>query len=93
MAQFEIVKDDEQVVPLKTPAPDRAGLSMLALGLKTLSARAVAAVADLFTLATVGSAFWLSLSISTQPTTYQLVLAATYDVFVLAANWIVRRGK
>ena len=84
-ARFEVVSDDD------APAPKRdAGLLLLAL--KSLSARAVAAIADLFTLVTVGSAFWLSLSISAAPTTYQLVLAATYNAFILAANWIVRRG-
>ena len=93
MAKFEVVEDDDQVVPLKTPAPDRAGLSMLALGLKTLSARAVAAVADLFTLTTVGLTFWLAYTVKTDPTMYQLVLIATFCCFVLAANWIVRREK
>lgn len=83
---FEVIEDDE-------PAPPKrdAGAALLMLGLKTLSQRAVAAMADLFTLATVGSAFWLFFAIKDQPNVYQLVLAATYSVFVLAANWIVRR--
>lgn len=88
---FEIIDQTDEPAP---PKPrEAAGTAMLLLGLKTLSQRTLAAIADLFTLVTVGSAFWLSLSISATPTTYQLVLAATYDIFVLAANWIVRRGK
>ncbi len=85
---FEIVDQDE-------PAPPRqeAGTAMLLLGLKTLSQRTLAAVADLFTLTTVGSAFWLFFAIKDNPTTYQIVLAAIYAGFVLLANWIVRRGK
>jgi hypothetical protein len=87
---FEIVEDDEPA-PKARPA-DAAGTAMLLLGLKTLSQRALGAIADLFTLATVGSAFWLWMSIQ-NPTPYQLVQLAMYGVFVLAANWIVRRGK
>jgi hypothetical protein len=87
-AAFEIVEpDDEPAAPKRD-----AGATLLMLGLKTLSQRALAAVADLFTLATVGSAFWLFFAIKAEPNTYQLVLAATYACFVLAANWIVRRG-
>lgn len=87
---FEILDQPDETV---APRREATGSTMLLLALKTMSQRAVAAVADLFTLATVGSAFWLSLSISEAPNTYQLVLSASYDVFVLAANWIVRRGK
>src|SRR5262245_33304229 len=82
---FEVVPDDPP------PAPKR-DTALLLLGLKTISQRAVAAIADLFTLVTVGSAFWLFLAIKEAPTTFQLVLAAMYALFVLAANWIVRRG-
>jgi len=83
---FEVIEEDEEVV-----APPRRDTALLMLALKSLSARAVAAIADLFTLATVGSAFWLCLAIKDNPNVYQLVLAAMYAVFVLAANWIVRR--
>lgn len=72
-----------------TPKPTR-DVAMLKLGLTALSQRAVAAVADLFTLTTVSLVFWLYMSIA-QPDTYQLVRLGMFSVFVLAANWIVRR--
>ena len=85
---FEVVEDE----PEATPAPKSdAGMAMLLLGLKTLSQRTLAAIAALFTLITVGSCFWLFFAIKQNPDTFQFVLAATYALFVLAANWIVRR--
>jgi hypothetical protein len=86
-ATFEVVEDDEPLVA----APPKRDTALLVLALKTLSQRALAAMADLFTLATVGSAFWLFFAIKDAPNTFQLVLAATYALFILAANWIVRR--
>ena len=50
----------------------------------------IAAVADLFMLATVGSAFWLWWS-TPAPDIYQIVSLSIYAAFVLAANYIVRR--
>ena len=89
-AAFEVIEDDEPLAPPPAPKRDAA---LLLLGLKTLSQRTIAAIADLFTLVTVGSAFWLFFAVKDQPNTFQLVLAATYALFVLAANWIVRRGS
>lgn len=83
---FEVVSDEE---PASQPKHD-AGMAMLILGLKALSQRTLVAVSNLFTLATVASAFWLWMSIR-NPDPYQLVELAMYGVFVLAANWIVRR--
>lgn len=82
---FEVVGAVDEAPPKPT-----RDVAMLKLGLTALSQRAVAAVADLFTLVTVGSAFWLCMSIQ-NPNTYQLVEIGMYAVFVLAANWIVRR--
>ena len=80
---FEVIEDE--------PKRD-AGATLLLLGLKSLSQRAVAAIADLFTLVTVGLCFWLFYLIKDNPNVYQLVLAAMAVALVLAANWIVRRG-
>lgn len=82
---FEIVPDEDPA-----SAPDRVGAGMLLLGLKTLSQRAVAAIADLFTLATVGSVFWLWYA-SLEPSIHQLIGLGMYACFVLAINFIVRR--
>jgi len=86
---FEVVESDE------TPAAPRrdasAAANLLMLSLKALSQRAVAALADLFTLLTVASAFWVWCSVL-DPNTYQIVSHSIYGLFVLAANWIVRRN-
>ena len=77
---------DDQPLPQGTDL----GTQALILGLKALSQRFVAAIAKLFTLATVGSAFWLWWS-TPSPNIYQIVSLTIYALFVLAANWIVRR--
>lgn len=68
------------------------GATALALGLKALSQRALTAVADLFMLLTVGSAWWLWASIP-DPHPTQIVALGIYAAFVLAANIIVRRFR
>lgn len=83
-----------EVVPEETdrPAVPESGqaAAVLFLALKALSQRALAALADLFCLLTVGSGFvlWMSLP---DPNAYQLVSMGMYAAFVLAANVIVRR--
>lgn len=81
------VEDDP---PEQTPPKEDRGFSLLMMALKALSQRTVIALASLFTLITVGSAFWLFLA-TPDPTTFQLIKLAMYGVFVLAANFIVRR--
>lgn len=77
--------------PSSTPAPDNAlAITMLTIGLKALSQRALTAVSDLFTLITVGSAFWLWSTIP-EPNDRQIASLTIYAVFVLAANVIVRK--
>ncbi len=86
--KFEVVGEIPDPAP--EPAGSSLGTEMLVLGLKTLSQRAVAAIADLFMLTTVGSAFVLWY-LTPRPDTYQIVSLSIYGAFVLAANWIVRR--
>lgn len=95
--QFEpVVEPDEpsNVTPLPTPAKPRLGeglaTDLLVLALTALSKRFITALADLFTLATAGSAFWLWMSIP-DPNPYQIASLTIYAAFILAANWIVRR--
>jgi len=64
--------------------------SMIALGLKALSQRAIAATKDIFTLLSVATGFWLWNSIP-DPSPTQIVSLSLYAVFILAANVIVRR--
>ena len=84
---FEVVGGTET----EAPKPDNgAAVRMLTLALAALSQRALIAIADLFTLLTVGSAFWLWSSIPA-PNDRQIIALSIYACFVLAANWIVRR--
>lgn len=64
---------------------------VLMLALKALSQRALTALASLFTLLTVISAFWLALQVAVNPTIYQLIVLGLYLVFIGAINLIVRR--
>jgi hypothetical protein len=89
-----LADDDDPPRPFHTDVreeTERATAAMM-LALKALSQRAISAIKDVFTLASVGSAFWLFLSIH-EPNPYQLVELAMFSLFILAANWIVRRGK
>lgn len=70
---------------------ESAGTTMLLMGLKALSQRALIALSSLFTLITVASAFWLYMSRTTLDP-QQLILCGMYALFVLAANVIVRRA-
>lgn len=60
---------------------------MLFLALQALSARAVIALAALFAMVTVGSAFWLWLLALPQITVPQIVACTIYSGFILALNW------
>ena len=89
---FEVVVDND--APRAAPQADPNGVTvrLIQLALTALSQRALVAVADLFTLLTVGSAFWLWWSIPA-PNDRQIVALSIYALFVLAANWIVRTRK
>jgi len=63
---------------------------MLGMALAALSQRALIALSACFTLLTVGSAFWLWMSIR-DPNPQQIISLTIYAGFVLAANLIVRR--
>jgi hypothetical protein len=86
--QFEVVEE----IPDNPPSPrgEQTAAYGLMLALKALSQRALTAIANLFMLATVGSAFLLWMW-TPAPTIRQLVGLGMYGLFILAANWIVRR--
>ncbi len=86
---FEVVGGTE-TEQKAAPADNGAAIRLVMLALASLSQRAVIALADLFTLFTVSSAFWLWNSIP-EPNDRQIVSLAIYGLFVLAINWIVRR--
>lgn len=98
--RFEVVDEDDSLPDFSqvasTPSKQGSdiatdvGIKTLAIGLGALSKRAIAAIADLFFLATVGSAFWLWY-LTPQPNEKQIVSLTIYAAFVLAANWLARR--
>ena len=88
MAKLEVVDDD----PTPEPVPARApvDLSLLTLAFKSLSQRAILAIADYLWCVAVASAFWLWYA-TPEPDVLQLVKLGMYGLFVLAACVIVRR--
>lgn len=83
--------------PQAPPAPKsdpivKVSADALLLALRALSQRFVVALANLFTLLTVGSAFWLWWSIP-DPSNTQLASLGMYALFVVAINVIVRKLK
>lgn len=86
--QFQVVTEVPEPAPEQPH--DSFAAQALVMALKTFSQRAIAAIADLFMLATVGSAFWLWWS-TPKPDIFQIISLTIYALFVLAANWIVRR--
>lgn len=96
LRSFEVIEDDdppEQPTGASLSAmTNSAAAAGIALALRALSARALVALADLFSLITVGSAFWLWWSIPS-PDHNQLISLGMYGVFTLAVNVIVRRRK
>lgn len=89
--KFEPVEiREEQADSALARAANAAAVSALALGLKTLSQRAIAGSKALFALISVASGFWLWNSIP-NPSVTQIVSLSIYAVFILAANVIVRR--
>ena len=79
--QFEVVPDE----------PTPPGTNLLLLALRSLSQRAVIALADLFTLVTVLSA-WVLWYGKPDPNGYQIVSLSIYALFILAVNVVIRRG-
>lgn len=83
---FEVIEGGGDPAPQAT----NAQVVMLTIALKALSQRALTAATDLFTLITVGAAFWLWYLTPT-PTDRQIISLSIYALFTLAANYIVRR--
>jgi hypothetical protein len=84
------VEEEQAPPPPQARADHAAATKVLLLAIAALSKRMVVAIADLFTLLTVGSVFWLFTSIP-DPNTKQLIQLGGYCLFALAINWIVRR--
>lgn len=68
-----------------------AALQLLMTSLGALSRQTIIGLAKLFTLLTVGSAFWLWCA-TPNPTPMQLGSLGMYSLFILAVNVIIRRA-
>ena len=84
---FQVVRDEE---PEQQPQATGVQVAMLTIALKALSQRALTAATDLFTLITVGGAFYLWM-VTPTPNDRQIISLTIYALFTLAANYIVRR--
>ena len=70
-----------------------AAIGLLLLSLKTLSQRALLAVASLFVAATVGSVWWLfNNALPADPSPRQLIGLGLYCIFVLAIHIVGRKN-
>lgn len=95
---FTQVPNDDEILQFPDPQPaapppresmlNGAAIRMMQLALGALSQRAVVALSSLFTLATVGAAFYIWLLIIAEPTQLQIVAASIFSVFVLLVNYL-----
>lgn len=82
---------DREILEPSDVGDRTAALQVLLLTLKTLSQKTLVAIASLFTLATVVSAFWLfNNALPSNPSVNQLIGLALYGLFVLAIHWVKR---
>jgi hypothetical protein len=82
--------EPDEILPVEQPRVNKIAGDAIVLALTALSQRFITALANLFTLLTVASAFWIWY-VTPDPNVFQLVKLGLYGVFVLGANWIVRR--
>ena len=88
--KFEVVEDDEPDSTAESSVAGGLAVSATLLALKALSQRAVAAASYWFTLLTLSGAWYLWWSIP-DPSPTQIISLSIFAVFILAANWLIRR--
>ena len=90
--KWEVIQDEEPASEVSSPprTEPTLGVDLLALGLKTVSQRFVAALVNLFTLVTMVGVWFLWYK-TPDPNPSQIVSLSIFAAFVLAANWLVRR--
>jgi hypothetical protein len=87
-----VIEEPSEEVESSHPSPPKSdlGVDLLALGLKTVSQRFVAALINLFTLVSMVGVWFLWYK-TPDPNPSQIVSLSIFAAFVLAANWLVRR--
>jgi hypothetical protein len=88
--KWEVIQEDESREEVAPRTESHLGVDLLALGLKTVSQRFVAALVNLFTLVTMIGVWFLWYK-TPDPNPSQIVSLSIFAAFVLAANWLVRR--
>ena len=88
--KWEVVQDEESQEAAPSRPEPQLGVDLLALGLKTVSQRFVAALINLFTLVTMAGTWFLWYK-TPDPNPTQIVSLTIFAGFVLVANWLVRR--
>lgn len=78
--------------PATQQQSSRVAIEMLQIALGALSQRMLVALASLFTLLTVGSAFYLWL-LTPDPSVQQIVSLSIYSVFIVVINYLNMRRK
>ncbi len=78
------VEDDEPAAPSKQE--NTVAIKMIQIALAALSQRAIAALASMFTILTVGGVFILFLSAPPDPSVKQITLLGIYAAFTLLIN-------
>lgn len=90
--QFTVVEEDE-ASEQQSSTTQKAAADILMMALGALSQKTVVALASLFTLLTVASAFALWWVILPNPSIFQLIGVGMYAGFILATNLIVRSRR
>ena len=90
--RFEPIEIPDEPVPdpAFARAANAAAVAALALGLKTLSQRAIAGTRALFTILSASAIFYVWVS-TPDPKPLQIVSMTIFALVMLAANIIVRR--
>ena len=88
--KWEVIQDEESPEAAPSRPEPQLGVDLLALGLKTVSQRFVAALINLFTLVTMAGTWFLWYK-TPDPNPTQIVSLTIFAGFVLVANWLVRR--
>ena len=91
---FQLLEQTDDLEPpqptVPPPVKSEPAIAAVMLALRALSQRALVELGRLFTLTTVASAWWLWWS-TPNPNSFQIASLTIYAVFILVANWIVRR--
>lgn len=87
---FEVVGGTETEPKAPAPVDNGVVIAMLTIGLKALGARALTALMDLFCLITCAGV-WVIWYLTPDPSYQQIVHNSIFALFVLAANYIVRK--